>query len=135
MNSLGTIKAGLTGECPEARELAARVMAALTAIARGEEPASHAGPATECSGQNEWTQYTKSRNAILRDQSEDRPALHYHVVCFEHKDFGLVYYVRHPNGGRNSVYTTNYDLAWAWRDVQEAERREFIPQPDILEGT
>ena len=134
MNSLGTIKAGLTGHSsPVARELEASILAA---IAQGKTITSNDGPATGCSGQNEWTQYTKSRNAILRDQSEDRPAMRYHVVCFEHKDFGLVYYVQHPNGGRNSVYTTDYDLAWAWRDVQEAERRECLPQPDLLvEGT
>jgi hypothetical protein len=68
MNSLGTIKAGLTGECPEARERAARIIAA---IAQGKTITSNGGPAIECSGQNEWTQYTESRNTALRNQPED----------------------------------------------------------------
>jgi len=129
MNSLGTIKAGLAGECPEARERAARIIAGLAQV---KLRTSNAGATTECSGQNEWTQYTKSRNTVLRDQSEDRSPLYYHVVGFEHKDFGLVYYVQHPNGKRNSVYTTDYDLAWKWRDAQEEARLEYTQIQDEL---
>lgn len=68
MNSINTIKAGLTSITdPEGREFTAQTL--LEALIAGHEFAQQGlvhGVVvySECSGQNEWTQYERSRNRV-----------------------------------------------------------------------
>lgn len=143
MNSLNTIKAGLTAIAdPEGREFTAQVLLNM-AINPG------------CSGQNEWTQYEHSRNQVLvgephrvlkkgtngvdlmqgpvpcrpkpaprkegRDQSED------YILGAQYQVVGLgsghrvVWAVYNWFGQRVTAYARTYDLAHKWKEFWQNE--------------